>query len=88
MIPNSTFRFGRDDRQEIHTLLKLLAPRKRVEWLEWCCSQVSKGAVKTCVTQTDGTVDGVLNDMLLLVFQHGLTFEKAGTKLVAMVRGK
>lgn len=80
--------FGFDERREIYRLLKHLTPQRRIEWLKWCCSQVSAGAAKTKVIESQGGLDEVFWDGLSLKAVHGLSLETMGLRLTEMVRGK
>ena len=75
-----------DERREIARLLKITTPQKRIAWLKWCCDQVSSGAVKTFIESTDGEVGSIWNSAMSLALGNGLSIEKAGEKLVEMVR--
>lgn len=78
-----------DERREIHRLLRHLSEPERIDWLQWCCRQVSHGAsVETRVIQSNGSVQDVFNDALSLKFIHGLSLEAMGLELVRRVRRK
>lgn len=77
-----------DERREIGRLLKHLSPARRIDWLKWCCRQVSKPAAETTVIQNDGTVSAVFWDAMSLFWGSGLTMQRAGEQLVKMVRGR
>jgi hypothetical protein len=77
--------FGFDERREIWRLLKHLSPAKRIEWLKWCCQQVSQGAVQTKVIESKGGHEEVFWDGLSLKAVHGLSLETMGLRLLDMV---
>lgn len=37
-----------DDRREVHQLLARLPPRRRVDFLNWCCRQIRNPVGRTC----------------------------------------
>lgn len=82
----SDFRPEFDERREVWRLLHHLTPELRIRFLRWCCRQVSTDAVKTDVTQSDGSVNGVLGDIYLLCFDRGLSLGTIGEKLVEVVK--
>ena len=75
-----------DERREIWKLLKFLTMRRRLEWLKWCCEQVSHPSVTTFIVQNDGSVSAVFWDAMTLFWGSGLTMTRAGERLVEMVR--
>ncbi len=76
----------RDDRREIRRMLELLPVARRLEWLRWCCEQVSVAGVTTYVESSSGTVNSVFGDAMTLAFGSGLTVRRAGDRLHDMVR--
>ncbi len=77
-----------DERREIGRLLKCLPPKRRLEWLAWCCEQVSAPGVKTGIVKNSGEVMAVWNDAMTLFWGSGLTMRAAGERLEKMVRGR
>ncbi len=77
-----------DERKEIARLLRDLAPAKRLAWLKWCCDQVSTPAARTGVVRRDGSADAVFWDAMTLFWGSGLTMQRAGQRLVEIVRGR
>lgn len=77
-----------DERREIWRLLGHLTPARRIAWLKWCCQQVSSPAAETKVLESDGTVSDVYWGSMSLFYGSHLGMQKAGTKLVQMVRGR
>jgi hypothetical protein len=76
-----------DDRREVWTLLGLLTPARRVEWLRWCCKEASRGCHHEIrVTESDGSVGGVWYDAVTIFGQGRLTVAGAGIKLVDMLK--
>lgn len=77
-----------DERREIFRLLSKLPSGRRIDWLKWCCEQVSAPSAKTTVTKSDGSTNEVYWDAMSLFWGSHLSMERAGTKLVEMVRGR
>lgn len=77
-----------DERREIWRLLTLASTKQRINWLKWCCEQISSPAAETKVLQNDGSIGSVFWDSMSLFFGSHLSMERAGTKLVAMVNGR
>lgn len=77
------------DRREVYQLLKRLPPRRRVEWLAWCCQQtyLPCSKIRPRVAQrTTGRSVEVFMDFWALVAQYDLDPEKAVNRLAEMVR--
>lgn len=77
-----------DERREIARLLRHLTPARRIEWLKWCCKQVSAPSVETKVLASDGSVNAVWWDAVSLFYGSHLTMRTAGARLVDMVNGR
>lgn len=77
-----------DERREIWRLLKHLTPQRRIQWLQWCCKQISSPSAETFVEESDGTVSDVYHGAMSLFYGSHLTMELAGQELVRMARGK
>ena len=77
-----------DERREIWLLLKHLTPARRIEWLKWCCQQVSAPSVTTFVEMSAGGLSEVWHDSMTLFWGSQLSMRAAGERLVAMVRGR
>lgn len=76
------------DRRDLRRMLDALTPRRRVEWLKWCCRQVSTGGVDIRVIETDGTAADVWNGAISLIVGSGLRIRTAGDRLSEMVQGR
>lgn len=77
-----------DDRREIRRMLEHLTPQRRVQWLQWCCEQVSDKTVKTRVIKNGGSLSEVWNDWASLCYGSRLTVRKSGDRLHEMIKGK
>lgn len=77
-----------DNRRELWRLLGHLTPQKRIAWLQWCCRQISTPVAETKVLESDGTVGDVYWSAISIFDGTPLTVEKAGERLVEMVRRK
>jgi hypothetical protein len=77
-----------DDRREIRRMLDRLGPRQRIQWLQWCCQQVSGGGVTTYVEKSSGEAADVFRDWATLCWGSGLTVRKSGDRLIQVVRGR
>lgn len=76
-----------DDRKDIRRMLEELSPSRRIEWLRWCCRQVSTAGVKTDVIQSDGSVRSVWGDAISLMVGSALSVRRAGDRLYEMLKG-
>jgi hypothetical protein len=61
--------------------LERLPVAERLDFLKWCCKQVSFGGAEVRVTHTSGRVGDVLNDLGMLQVGHGLDINTAAGEL-------
>lgn len=84
-----------DDRREIRKMISHLPPERRLQWLRWCCRQLSDpgdrrqaGNVTTYVESNGGSTAEVFSDALMLMWGSGLTLRMAGDRLADMLKGR
>jgi hypothetical protein len=79
---------AKEERVDARRMIELLSPRRRLEWLNWCCEQLSADGVVYVIDNNDGTSPNqVLADCLTLFWgRDPLLFRAAGERLSLMLR--
>jgi hypothetical protein len=93
---------SRDDRRELHGLLHRLPPKRRLEFLEWCCKQVPPAAklpvpavwkmratveqAYRCEKANEVLSNEIYCDLLQLFNVYHLDAMKTALELTALVR--
>lgn len=76
------------DRKAIRRMLVELPVNRRLEWLQWCCRQVSKHDVTTYIEKNSGSVEEIWSDWMMLCYGSRLTIRASGDRLHDMIKGR